>query len=134
MYKEDFALTTIFCISCRLGLPGIFFMCLSVSLLVILGIITITDTVVLLRHHIFSISIPRFLYLLILLLSSTDLLAYFHRFEYQNPRELKFLLFLLLVLVNVYTIFDDPIFHSFYYYNYYSFENFLHQRSLMVSH
>ena len=43
----------IFCISYRLGLPGIFLMCLSVHHLIILRTPIITGTMVVLRGHIF---------------------------------------------------------------------------------
>ena len=57
--------SAIFCISYWLELSGILLMCLSVRFLIITSAPTITGTVVVLRCHIFSISISRFLYLLI---------------------------------------------------------------------
>ena len=56
-----------FCISYRLGLLVILSMCLSVPFLIIPSTLTITGTVVVLRWHIFSISIFKLLHLLLLL-------------------------------------------------------------------
>ena len=62
-----------FCVSCRLGLPDIFLICLFVPFLTIPKALAITDTMVVLRCYIFSISISRTLYLLILSYSLTDM-------------------------------------------------------------
>ena len=67
--------SAIFCISYWLEQPGILLMCVLVSFLVISSTPTITGTIVVLRCHIFSISISRCLHLLVLLYSLIDILS-----------------------------------------------------------
>ena len=67
--------SSFFYISYRLTLPGILIICLSVSFLIIPSAPTITGTVGVLMCHIFSISISRFLHLLILLYSLVNMLS-----------------------------------------------------------
>ena len=70
----SYAKCNFFVISCSLGLPCILLMYLSVPILTIHNTLTITGTVVILRCHVFSISILRSLYLLILFYSFTKTL------------------------------------------------------------
>ena len=67
-----------------MGLQRILLMCLSIPFLIIPGIPTITHIVVVLRCHIFSISISRWLYLLILLFDGYIIICWHWYLNYED--------------------------------------------------